>query len=111
MNKITKKFKQHTNRKHNPQHVNTKHRIINLSHKILTNEQMKVLKLGPQITMNQKTNRHKNAVIIEAEKAIRLIENKRPNTYRYLAPKRIKQIKEINKQIILHKKQYNIIKN
>jgi len=59
MNKLTETLKQHTNRKHNPQHVNTKHRIIKLSHKILTKEQMKVLNLGPQFTMKPKPKRHK----------------------------------------------------
>jgi len=77
--------------------MNTQPRIINLTHKKLTKEQMNVLNLGPQYTMELKPNRHIKEIIIETENAIRQIEPKWQNTYRFLAAKRIKQIKENNK--------------
>jgi len=91
--------------------MNTKPRITNRTHKILTIEQMKVINLGPQFTMELKPNRHINVIIIETGKAIGQREPKWQNTFRYLASKQIKVIKENNIQNLLHKKQYKIMKN
>ena len=87
----------HKQTKQSSYHMNTQPRIINLTHKKLTKEQMNVLNLGPQYTMELKPNRHIKEIIIETENAIRQIEPKWQNTYRFLAAKRIKQIKENNK--------------
>ena len=94
----------------NNKHINIQPRIINLTHKKLTKEQVKILNLGPQYAVEQRPNKHINEIIIETENAIRQIEPKWQNMYRYQAAKRIKQIKENSKQNPIHKMQYNILR-
>ena len=86
---------------------NTQPRIINLTNATLTQEQ---ISLGPQYALEQKPNTYINELIIETENAIRRLEPKWQNTYRHLATKRIKQIKENKKQNSLHKWQQNLIR-
>ena len=61
--------------------------------------------------MEQEPKKYINELIIDTENAIRHLESKIQNTYRYLATKRIKQIKEINKYNPVHKRQQYIIHN
>lgn len=88
----------------------TQPRIINLTNTKLTQEQTKVLSLGPQYAMEQKPSKYINELIIETENAIRRLEPNWRNMYRLQATARIKQIKENNKQNPLHKWQQNIIR-
>ena len=84
--------------------------IINLTNTTLTQGQIRVLSLGPQYALEQRLSTYINELIIETENAIRRLEPKWQNTYRHLATKRIKQIKENKKQNTLHKGQQNLIR-
>jgi len=89
---------------------NAQPRIINLTNTTLTQGQIRVLSLGPQYALEQRLSTYINELIIETENAIRRLEPKWQNTYRHLATKRIKQIKENKKQNTLHKGQQNLIR-
>ena len=89
---------------------NTQPRIINLTNTTLTQEQIRVISFCLQYALEQKPSTYINALIIETENVIRRLEPKWQNTYRHLATKRIKQIKENKKQNPLHKWQQNLIR-
>ena len=85
-------------------------RIINLTNNILTEKQMNILNKGPQYAMECNPQICINDIIIETESAIKNIEPKWKDTYRFLAEKHIKRIKEKYKQNPLHRHQIKIIK-
>jgi len=89
--------------------THTQPRVINLTNITLTQEQMKVLSLGPQYALEQKPSTYINELIIEIENAIKKLEPKWQNMYRHQATTHMKQIKENNKQNPLHKWQQNLI--
>jgi len=106
LNRTNKKpHRSHTMRNH------TQPRIINLTNTKITQEQSQILSLGPSYAVEQTPKKYINEPIIETENAIRQLEPKMQNTYRHLATKQIKQIKETNNQNILHKRQQHITNN
>jgi len=75
----------------------------------LTNEQTKLLSLGPKYAIEQEPKVYINELIVETEKTIRRLETKTQKTYRHLVTKQIKWISRTNRQNILHKRQqYNM---
>ena len=51
-------------------------RVINLTNTKFTQEQMKILNLGPQYVLEQKPSAYINELIIETENAIKKLEPK-----------------------------------
>jgi len=84
-------------------------RIINLTNITFTKEQINTLKLGPQYAIEKNPKLYINELIIDTENAIRYLQSNIQNTFRYLAAKKIKQIKESNRHNTMHKRyQYNV---
>jgi len=84
-------------------------RLINLTNIKLTKEQVKTLSLGPNYEVEQESKHYINKLIIDTENAIRCLEPKIQNTFRYLASKQMKHILKTNRHNVLHKRyQYNI---
>jgi len=84
-------------------------RLINLTNKKFTREQIQTLSLGSNYAIEQEPKQYIIELIIDPENAIRLLEPKIQNTYRYLAAKKIKHILKTNRYNTLHKRyQYNI---
>jgi hypothetical protein len=74
-----------------------------------TKEQINTLKLEPQYAIEKNPKRYINEIIIDAENAIRHLQSNTQNAFRYMAAKKIKQIKESNRHNTMHKRyQYNI---
>jgi hypothetical protein len=74
-----------------------------------TKEQINTLKLGPQYAIEKNPKQFINELIIDTENAIRHLQSNIQNTFRYMAAKKIKQIKESNRHNTIHKRyQYNI---
>jgi len=93
----------------NNKDMHTQQRIINLTDIKLTNEQTQLLNLGPNYAIEMEPKKYLNDLIIDTENAIRHLDPKMQNTYRYLATKRINQISKQNKHNTLHKRQQYII--
>jgi fructose-1,6-bisphosphatase/sedoheptulose 1,7-bisphosphatase-like protein len=75
----------------------------------LTKEQINTFKLGPQYAIKKNPKLYINELIIDTENAIRNLQSNTQNTFRYLAAKKIKQIKESNRHNTLQKRhQHNI---
>ena len=89
--------------------ISAQPKVINLTNTKFTQEQMKILNLGPQYALEQKPSTYINELIIETENAIKKLEPKWQNKYRHQAALRIKQIKGNDKQNPLHKWQQNLI--
>jgi hypothetical protein len=84
-------------------------RIINLTNITFTKKQINTLKLGPQYAIKKNPKLYINELIIDTENAIKHLQNNMQNTFRHLAAKKIKQIKESNRHNTMHKRyQYNI---
>ena len=102
-------YKHRTYKQHNTPKVQQP-RIINLTNKTLTEEQVNILNKGPQYAMESNPQVCINDIIIETESAIKNIEPKWQDTYRFMAGKHIKRIKEKYKRNPLHRHQIKIIK-
>ena len=84
-------------------------RVINLSKVTFTKEQLKTLNLGPQFAIEKDPKYYINELIIYTDNAIRHLNSSVQNAVTYLATNKIQQIKESNRQNIIHKRlQYNI---
>ena len=73
---------------------NTQPRVINLTNKQLTGKQLHILSKGPQYAIETAPKKNIDNIIAETECAIKHVESKWQNTYRFLAAKQIKKIKE-----------------
>jgi hypothetical protein len=68
-------------------------RVINLSKVKFTGEHINTLALGPNYAIEKDPQQYLSDLIIDTENAIRQLDPKMYDTYRYLATKKIKQIK------------------
>jgi len=99
----------HRDNKHKEQVSIEDKRVINMSKITFTKEQLDIMKLGPQYAIEKDPKQYINELIVDTENAIRHLNSSVQNTFRYLAAKNIQQIKESNRQNIIHKrKQHNI---
>ena len=91
--------------KHKRQYLtqNTQQKVINLSTKQLTNQQLNILEKGPQYAIETEPKQNINNIIAETECAIRHLDFKWQNTYRHIATKAIKRLKTKETQNSLHK--------
>ena len=103
---------QHINRNKKPkEHIYTEdNRVINMSKVTFTREQLDTMKLGPQYAIERNPKQYINELIVDTENAIRHLQRNVQNTFRHLAAKKIKQIKESNRQKTMHKRQQHNIK-
>ena len=85
-------------------------RIINLTNKQLTVEQVKVLSLGPQYAIEINPKKCINNIIIETENAIRCMEPKWQNFYRFQAKISLNRYQR-NIKNPLHRHQQSVIKS
>jgi hypothetical protein len=84
-------------------------RLINLTNITFTKERSHILTLGPNYALTRDRKDYINELTIGTESAIRQLEHKAQNTFRYMASTKIKQIKADNAHYTLHKRyQYNI---
>jgi hypothetical protein len=96
--------------KHNKQKTSQfQPKVINLSNTPLTKEQTNILSLGHSYAIEKEPKNYINELIIDTEVAIRQLEPKMQNTYRYLAAKQIKQILNSNRHNTRHKRQQYIV--
>ena len=93
---------------------NTHTRVINLSNTNFNHEHIHTLSLGPNFAIEKEPKYYINNLIIDTENAIRHLDTKVQNTFRYIAANKIKQITTTNRAQTMHKTyQHNIneIKN
>jgi hypothetical protein len=84
-------------------------RLINLTNITFAKEHSHILTLGPNYGLTRDPRDYINELIIDTESAIRQLEPKVQNAFRYMASTKIKQIKDDNTHNNLHKRyQYNI---
>jgi hypothetical protein len=99
--RIDNKLKEHTQMENN--------RVINMSNITFTKEQISTLKLGPQYAIERNPKQYIIDLIIDTENAIKHLQGNMQNTFRYMAAKKIKQVKESNRHNTMHRGyQYNI---
>jgi hypothetical protein len=99
--RMDNKTKKHTQTENN--------RVINMSKITFTKEQIDTLKLGPNYAIERNPKQYINELIIDTENAIRHLPSSKQNTFRYMAAKKIQQIKESNRHNTMHKRcQHNI---
>jgi SLT domain-containing protein len=79
-------------------------RTINLTNITFTKEQINTLKLGPQYAIENNPKLYINELIIDTENVIRHLQNNMQNTFRHLAAKKIKQIRESNRHSTMRKR-------
>ena len=85
-------------------------RVINLSNANFTGEQLKTLSLGPQFDIEREPRHYINHLTVDTDNAIRQLDSNIQNAFRYLATKRIQQIKDSCRHNTVHKRiQYNIM--
>jgi hypothetical protein len=101
--------------KNNPKQHNTQKttkfqpKVINLSDKHFTKEQINILYLGPSHAKEPK--KYINELIVDTEVAIRHLDPKLQSTFRYLAAKQIKHLLKSNRHNVFHNRlQYSINK-
>ena len=84
-------------------------RVTNMSKIIFTNEQINTLELGSHYAIEQNPKQYINELIVGTENGIRHLQSNTQNMFRYMAAKKIRQIKESNRQNTMHKRyEYNI---
>jgi len=84
-------------------------RLIILTNIKFTKEHVQTLFLGPNYAIEQEPKQYTNKLIIDIENAIRYLEPKIQNTFRYLTSKQMKHFLKTNRHNMLHKRyQYNI---
>ena len=86
-------------------------RVKNLTEIKLTKEEMKLLNLGFQYSIETPLTTYSTNHIMETKNVIKLLDTKWQNAYRILATKQLKQILNSNNSYnILHKRQLYVIK-
>jgi len=111
LNKKLEALTNQTSNKHNNNENTSKFqsRLINLPNMKFTREQIQTLSLGRIYPTEQEPKKYINELTMDTENAVRLLEPKIQNTYRYLADKKIKHNLRTNRQNTLHKRyQYNL---
>ena len=86
-------------------------KVINLSDKHFTKEQISILSLGPKYAIEKEPKKYINELIVDTEVAIRQLDPKLQSTFRYLATKQIRHILKSNRHNVFHKRlQYSVKK-
>jgi len=83
---------------------------INLTNIQFTDEERKLLDLGLQYSMEKPTKATWENLVIETERAIRLLDNKLQNPFRIMATKKLKQLHNTKHQNATHKRQWYVMK-
>jgi hypothetical protein len=94
--------------------TNTPPRLINLTNTTFTKEHNHILTLGPNYALTKDPKDYINELIIDTENAIRKLDPKIQNTFRYMTSTKIKQIMAANTHHTFYiRYQYNLnqIKN
>ena len=87
----------------------TQPRLINLTNTKFTKEQISTLALGPRFALEKDPKHYINELIIDTENAIRQLDPKVQNTFRYMATTKVKQIMASSTHHTLHRRhQYNL---
>ena len=102
---------QHTQNAHNMRNTHTLPRLINLTNTKFTKEQISTLALCPYYALEKDPKHYINELIIDTENAIRQLDTKVQNTFRYTATTKVKQIMASSTHHTLHRRhQYNLSK-
>ena len=87
-------------------------RTVNLTDISFTKEEQELLDLGAQHSIQQPLKRYWNNLIVETERAIRLLDTRVQDAFRLMATKKLKQIRNTHQNINhTHKRQQHIAKN
>jgi hypothetical protein len=116
--KPNKKLDKLVEKQKNPPHSGHKQqqnffpRTINLTKIKFTKDEQALLDLGLQYNIQPPLEKHWTNLILETEKAIRLLEAREQNAFRILAAKKLKQLYNTNHNSHnTHKRQRYILKN
>ena len=85
-------------------------RTVYLTNVHFTKEEMDLLDMGLQYSL-QKPSATTWNIVIEIEQAIRLLDDKLQDSFRIMAAKKLKQIRNTNHCSITHKRQTHFLKN
>ena len=72
-------------------------RVINMSKITFTTKQINTLELGSQYAIERNPKQYINELIVDIENAIRHLQSNTQNMFRYMAARKIRQIKESNR--------------
>ena len=87
-----------TIRKHTKESKHNTHtKVIKLSNTTFNHEHIHTLSLGPNFAIEKEPKYYINNLIIDTENAIRHLDTKVQNTFRYIAANKIKQITTTNR--------------
>jgi hypothetical protein len=107
--KLDNLIKQSQTTRNGIKNTNTPSRLINLTNTTFTKEYNHILTLGPNYALTKDPEVYINELVIDTENAIRKLDSKIQNTFRYMASTNIKQILTANTHHTLHKRyQYNL---
>ena len=79
-------------------------RLVNLTQIKFSNDQINTLNLGFDYAIEKNLKQFINTLIIDTENAIRHLDIRIQNTFRYLTSRKMKQIAETNTYNTLHKR-------
>ena len=110
LNKKLDSLTQHTRNAHeDTRKTHTQPRLINLTNTKFTKEQISTLALGPNYALEKDPKHYINELIIDTENAIRQLDPKVQNTFRYMATTKVKQIMASSTHHTLHRRHhYNL---
>jgi tRNA U34 5-carboxymethylaminomethyl modifying GTPase MnmE/TrmE len=93
----------------NIKNTNTPPRLINLTNTTFTRQHIHTLALGPNYALEKDAKDYINELIVDTENAIRQLDHKIQNTFRYMVSTKIKQILTTSTHHTLHKRYpYNL---
>ena len=85
-------------------------RTINLTDMHFTDEVQKLLELGLQYSMQKPTKTTWENLVIETERAIKLLDDRLQNPFRIIAAKKLQQLHNTNHHNATHKRQLHVLK-
>jgi hypothetical protein len=91
-------------------HLSTYPQTGNLTSIQFTDEEQKLLDLGLQYSMQKPTMTTWTNLVLETERAIRLLDDKLQNPFRIIAAQKLKQLYNTNHHNTTHKRQLHVLK-
>ena len=88
----------------NIKNTNIPHRLINITNMTFIKEHIRILAHGPNYALAKDPKDYISELITDTESAIRQLDSKIQNTFRYMASTKIKQIMTTNTHHTLHER-------
>jgi hypothetical protein len=86
-------------------------RTVNLTNKQFTKEEMDLLNMGLQHSLQKSSTSMWTKLAIETEQAVRLLDESLQDTFRIAAAKKLRQISNTNTSNLLHKRQTHTLRS